>query len=71
MRRTCLARAVVIATMDARGSEIRDASVVVEDGCIAWIGPHADLPRGATFDETIDLSGHVLLPGLINTHHHF
>lgn len=75
MRRTCLARALVVATMDSAsgsgGREIADGSVIVEGGRIAWVGAHADLPRGVAFDETIDLSGQVLLPGLVNTHHHF
>ncbi len=32
------------------------------------MGPTASLP--ATADEVLDLSGHVVLPGLVNTHHH-
>ncbi len=31
--------------------------------------PPSELPTEA--DEILDLSGHVLLPGLVNTHHHF
>ncbi|WP_163540270.1 amidohydrolase family protein, partial [Klebsiella pneumoniae] len=32
------------------------------------VGASAELPQVA--DEVIDLAGHVLLPGLVNTHHH-
>ncbi len=31
--------------------------------------PPADLPGQA--DEILDLAGHVVLPGMVNTHHHF
>jgi len=35
---------------------------------IEQVGPSATLPQ--TADEVIDASHHVVLPGLINTHHH-
>ena len=64
---TLLARnATVIATMD--GQEIEDGAILARDGWIEQVGPTAELPGGA--DEVVDLSGHVVLPGLVNTHHH-
>ena len=36
---------------------------------IEKVGPSAEMPE--TADEVLDLRGHVVLPGLINTHHHF
>lgn len=71
MTRTRLARAMVVATMDRTRREIPDGTVIVEDNRIAWVGRHADLPHDMSFDETIDLHGCVLMPGLVNTHHHF
>ena len=56
----------VLVTMD--DAEIEDAAIFVRDGWIEAVGPSADLPHSA--DETVDLSGHVVLPGLVNTHHH-
>jgi len=55
--------------MDDDGTEIPDGGLFVVDGFIEQVGPTADLPN--TADEVVDLSGHVVLPGLINTHHHF
>lgn len=66
---TLLARhARVLVTMDETRREIRDGGLFVRDGVIEMVGATADLPEAA--DEILDLSGHVILPGLINTHHH-
>jgi 8-oxoguanine deaminase len=62
-------RAQVLATMDDGGTEIVDGGLFAVDGFIEQVGSTADLPD--TADEVVDLSGHVVLPGLINTHHHF
>ncbi len=59
----------VLVTMDDAGTEIEDGGLYAEDGFIRDVGPSASLPT--TADEVIDLEGHVVLPGLINTHHHF
>ena len=61
--------AQVMATMDDGRTEISDGGLFVEDGFIKQVGSTADLP--ATADAVLDLSGHVVLPGFINTHHHF
>ena len=57
-----------VATFDDARSEPHDASVLVRDNLIEAIGPAADLPQ--TADEVIDARGHVVIPGLVNTHHH-
>ncbi len=67
--RTLLARhARVVVTMDEARREIADGAILARGNRIEQVGPTADLP--ATADEVIDLSGHVVLPGLVNTHHH-
>lgn len=58
----------VIATMDDANTEIVDGGLFVVDGFIEQVGPTATLPADA--DEVLDLKGHVVIPGLINTHHH-
>lgn len=55
--------------MDDHQREIPDGGLFVRDGFIEQVSPTPELPAQA--DETLDLSGHVLLPGLVNTHHHF
>lgn len=59
----------LMATMDAARREIAQGGLYIEDGFIKQAGPTSELPQSA--DEVLDLSGHLLMPGLINTHHHF
>jgi len=69
MERTLLARhADVLVTMDDARREIPDGALFVRGNRIEDVGPTGDLPP--TADTVIDLAGHVLLPGLVNTHHH-
>jgi cytosine/adenosine deaminase-related metal-dependent hydrolase len=58
----------VLVTMDAQRREIPDGAVFVRDRVIEAVGPSADLP--ATADEVIEARDQVVLPGLVNTHHH-
>ncbi|QHE77412.1 8-oxoguanine deaminase [Hydrogenophaga sp. PBL-H3] len=67
--------ATCIATFDhtdpAQGRELKDASLFVRDHLIEWIGPASELPPALKeADETIDARGHLVVPGLVNTHHH-
>ncbi len=60
--------ALALATLDEQRREFRDASILIENNRITAVGRAADLPQ--TADEIIDATGHVIIPGLINTHHH-
>jgi 8-oxoguanine deaminase len=69
MPKTLLVRnADVLVTMDADRREIRNGGLFVEGNRIVSVGPSETLPT--TADEVIDLAGHIVIPGLINTHHH-
>lgn len=61
--------AALLVTMDDRRREIPDGGFFVRDGQIEKVGSTSELPEEA--DRVLDLSDHLVLPGLINTHHHF
>jgi 8-oxoguanine deaminase len=58
----------VLVTMDDQRREIKNGGLFVRDNVIEQVGPTSKLP--ATADTILDLQDHVVLPGLINTHHH-
>jgi cytosine/adenosine deaminase-related metal-dependent hydrolase len=55
--------------MDDHRHEITDGGLFVRDGFIEQVGKTSELPEDA--DEILDAGGQVVMPGLINTHHHF
>ena len=59
----------LLVTMDDHRQEITGGGLFVRDGFIEQVGLAADLPK--TADQVLDLSDYLVLPGLINTHHHF
>jgi 8-oxoguanine deaminase len=61
--------ATLLVTMDDHRREIPAGGLFVRDGFIEQVGPSGELP--GTADEVLDLSGRLVLPGLVNTHHHF
>ena len=61
--------AALLVTMDDADTRIEDGGMLVEDNVIRQVGPSASLPQ--TADEVIDARDMVVLPGLVNTHHHF
>lgn len=59
-----------LVTMDADRREIRHAALLIQDNIIQQVGTTVELPQ--TADEVLDLHDrYVVLPGLVNTHHHF
>ncbi len=66
---TLLIKHAFLVTMDDHQSEFPDGGLFIRRGLIESAGPTSELPE--TADEVLDLSGHILLPGLVNTHHHF
>ena len=72
MKTLLIRNAHCVATFDhanpLQARELRDASVFIRGNRIEAIAAAADLPQ--TADEVIDARGHLVVPGLVNTHHH-
>lgn len=70
MSQTMLLRRIhTLVTMDGARREIHDAAMFIRDGVIVAVGRETDLPPFQA-DVTFDLPHHIILPGLVNTHHH-
>ena len=65
--KTILKNIDYLVTMNEKRDELEDAFVVVQDGVITDVGTGIPSPG----DIEIDLSGRIILPGFVNTHHHF
>jgi len=62
----------LLVTMDDARREIADGALFARDGVIEHVGATAELPAACRqADEVIDARDHVVIPGLVNTHHHF
>jgi 8-oxoguanine deaminase len=61
--------ATLLVTMDDHRREIQDGGLFIRDGFVEQVDSTNKLP--STADEVLDLSRHLIVPGLINTHHHF
>ena len=74
--RLLLRHARAIATVDAAQTEFRDGALLTEDNRILMVGTTADVDAwiAARPDKaptrTIDASGCVIVPGMVNCHHH-
>jgi len=64
-----LQHATLLVSMDDAGSAWEDGGIYVVDNAIDQIGPSSALPP--TADRVVDAQGMLVLPGLVNTHHHF
>ncbi|NEP83777.1 MAG: 8-oxoguanine deaminase [Okeania sp. SIO3B3] len=66
----------VLVTMDAARTEVKDAALLTENNQIVWVGPSAEVDRyvydnhPGAIPEIINARGCVVMPGLVNAHHH-
>jgi 8-oxoguanine deaminase len=70
----------VLVTMNERREEIKNGAVLIENNRIEWAGASADLERvlvetrpevaQTDVDQVLDAAGCVVMPGLVNCHHH-
>jgi len=55
-----------VALLDDAGTELSDADVLIREGIVAAVGKDLSAPGV----ESLDARGCVVLPGMVNTHHH-
>ncbi len=65
----------VLVTMDDERREIKDAALLIRDNVIEMLGTSAELHQqlqteGLQADRQVDASGCIVIPGLVNCHHH-
>ena len=58
----------LLLTLDSSRRRIPDGALLVRDNVIQAVGPTVELPSSA--DTIIEAQDKIVLPGLINTHHH-
>jgi len=66
MTRTLLRNALMVCTLDNQNREYPGGSVLLENNRISAVGDLVDVH----FDKVVDVSGCIVIPGLVNTHHH-
>jgi 8-oxoguanine deaminase len=69
MESLLIQHADMIMSMDDDDRQWEDGGIYVEENVIQQIGPTDQLPQ--TADRVVNARGMIILPGLVNTHHHF
>lgn len=65
-----LIHGATVLTVDTENTVFEGGYVAFVDGRISGIGPKTDTPNPSGFDEVFDLTGHLVMPGLVNAHTH-
>ncbi len=60
----------LVLTMDGQNSMFPGGWIVFAEGRIVALGPAGTCPNPATFDNARDMTGSIVMPGLINAHTH-
>src|SRR5271163_241792 len=58
-----------LATFDDVRREIKDGALFVRDNVIERVAATSEI-GSMPADRVLDLSGHIVMPGMVNTHHH-
>lgn len=82
MTKILLTDADLLLTMDHERRELVRGALLIEENVITWVGTHDGVPPLGGSDigeigideadiETFSMRGKLVMPGLVNTHHHF
>lgn len=61
----------LVVTLDSRQPVIEGGAVAIKDGRIVAVGPSAEVTGRHVARKTVDARRKAVMPGLIDTHHHF
>ncbi len=59
----------LLATFDDARRELKNGALYIRDSVIEKVGTTAEL-ASMPADDVLDLTGHVVMPGMVNVHHH-
>ena len=59
-----------VLTVDTENRTFVGGWITARDGRISGVGPSATTPDPSGYDEVFDLTGHLVMPGLVNAHTH-
>src|ERR1700753_311651 len=59
-----------VLTVDKSDRVLAGGFVAIRDGRVTAVGPANECPSADDFDESYGLSGHLVMPGLVNAHTH-
>lgn len=65
-----LIHGATVLTVDAANRVFEGGYLAIRDGRISDVGPRDATPNPSGFDEVFDLTGHLVMPGLVNAHTH-
>lgn len=73
MAKIIIREADLLMTMDQEQREIKQGTIVIDGAAIAWVGEDSTLPaeHATTADQELSMRGKLVMPGMVNTHHHF
>jgi len=72
MTKILVTDAELLVTMDHERRELVRGALLIEENVITWVGTHDTVPPLSDTEVTsYNMRGKLVMPGMVNTHHHF